>query len=78
MLRLALASNLRSQEGGSKVFMMSLGKDFDKVDGDTVWMPKRRGCAPQRNEKGMYEDVKLTRDKRELALCGQCGKTSGY
>ena len=51
MLRLALASNLRSQEGGSKVFMMSLGKDFDKVDGDTVWMPKRRGCAPQRNER---------------------------
>ena len=26
---------------------------FDKVDG----RPKRRGCAPQRNEKGMYEQV---------------------
>ena len=29
---MALASNLRSQEGGSKVFMMRLGKNFDKVD----------------------------------------------
>ena len=32
MLRMALASNLRSQEGGSKVFVMRLGKNFDKVD----------------------------------------------
>merc|ERR1719341_307577 len=77
MLRMALASNLRSQEGGSKVFMMRLGKNFDKVDGDAALRPKRRGCAPQRNEKGMYEDVNLRRDKRDLALCGQCGKTSG-
>lgn len=77
MLRLALASNLRSQEGGSKVFMMRLGKDFDKVDGDAALRPKRRGCAPQRTEKGMYEEVSLRRDKRELALCGQCGKTGG-
>lgn len=29
---MALASNLRSQEGGSKVFMMRLGKNFDKVE----------------------------------------------
>ena len=28
---MALASNLRSQEGGSKMFMMRLGKNFDKV-----------------------------------------------
>ena len=31
MLRMALASNLRSQDGGSKVFMMKFSKDFDKV-----------------------------------------------
>ena len=77
MLRMALASNLRSREGGSKVFMMNLGKDFDKVDGDNGLRQKRRGCAPQRNEKGMYEEVSLRRDKRDLALCGQCGKTGG-
>ena len=51
--------------------------NFYKVDGDAALRPKRRGCAPQRNEKGMYEDVNLRRDKRDLALCGQCGKTSG-
>ena len=50
---------------------------FLKVDGDAALRPKRRGCAPQRNEKGMYEDVNLQRDKRDLALCGQCGKTGG-
>ena len=70
MLRMALASNLRSRDGGSKVFMMRLGKDFDKVflalflagkpnffdkvDGDAALRPKKRGCAPQRNEKGMF------------------------
>ena len=59
MLRMALASNLRSREGGSKVFMMKLGKDFDKVDGAAALRPKRRGCVPQRNEKGMYEEVNL-------------------
>ena len=68
---MALASNLRSRDGGSKVFMMRLGKDFDKVflalflarktqfvfdkvDGDAALRPKKRGCAPQRNEKGMF------------------------
>ena len=80
MLRMALASNLRSREGGSKVFVMKLGKDFDKVgkdfdkvdkdfdkvdkdfdkvDGAAALRPKRRGCVPQRNEKGMYEEVNL-------------------
>ena len=54
---MALASNLRSREGGSKVFVMKLGKDFDKVDGAAALRPKRRGCVPQRNEKGMYEEV---------------------
>ena len=63
---MALASNLRSREGGSKVFMMKLGKDFDKVgkdfdkvDGAAALRPKRRGCVPQRNEKGMYEEVNV-------------------
>ena len=73
MLRMALASNLRSREGGSKVFVMKLGKDFDKVgkdfdkvgkdfdkvDGAAALRPKRRGCVPQRNEKGMYEEVNV-------------------
>ena len=63
---MALASNLRSREGGSKMFVMKLGKDFDKVgkdfdkvDGAAALRPKRRGCVPQRNEKGMYEEVNL-------------------
>ena len=77
MLRLALASNLRSQDGGSKVFVVKLGKDFDKMDGDAMFRPKKKGCVQHRNETGMYEEVNLQRDKRELALCGQCGKTSG-
>ena len=59
------------------IFFQHIILNFPKVDGDAALRPKRRGCAPQRNEKGMYEDVNLRRDKRDLALCGQCGKTSG-
>ena len=51
--------------------------NLNKVDGDAARRPRRRGCAGQRNERGMYEEVSLRRDKRELALCGQCGKNSG-
>ena len=36
---MALASNLRSQDGGSKVFMR-LAKDFDKVFSSLFYGPK--------------------------------------
>ena len=43
MLRMALASNLRSQDGGSKVFMMKFSKDFDKVNFSTNFIEPQKG-----------------------------------
>ena len=43
MLRMALASNLRSRDGGSKVFMMKFSKDFDKVNFSTNFIEPQKG-----------------------------------